>query len=252
MNAIIQQARTAVEAAIGTFNLSAGDYTPVSADQAVAIIDHTLLKPEAQPEQIDKLCEEAKTYRFFSVCINPVYVERAARNLAGSSVKVCAVIGFPLGATTKETKAYEAKDAVVKGAHEVDMVLPIGLLKAGELKAVYEDIQAVVSAVKGQALTKVIIETSLLTDLEKATACLLSVAAGADFVKTSTGFSSGGATVEDIRLMRATVGPNVGVKASGGIRSREDALAMMQAGANRLGCSAGVAIAQGQSAQSSY
>lgn len=252
MNDIIQQARTAVEAAIGQVPSAEGEYTPVPADQAVGIIDHTLLKPEALPDAIDTLCEEAKQYGFFSVCINPVYIERVAKHLAGSPVKVCTVIGFPLGATTKETKAFEAKDAVSKGAHEVDMVLPVGLLKAGELKAVYEDIKAVVDAVKGQALTKVIIETALLTDLEKATACLLSSAAGADFVKTSTGFSSGGATPEDIRLMRATVGPNVGVKASGGVRSREDALTMMEAGANRIGCSAGVSIAKGQTSNAGY
>jgi deoxyribose-phosphate aldolase len=252
MKEIIQQARTAVEAALGSVHIADGVYTPVPESEVASLIDHTLLKPEAQPDAIDKLCEEAKTHRFASVCVNPVYVARAAKNLAGSSVKVCTVIGFPLGANTSEVKAFEARDAVSKGAHEVDMVLAIGLLKAGELKAVYEDIKAVVDAVKGQALTKVIIETALLTDLEKATASLLSVAAGTDFVKTSTGFSTGGATLADVTLMRAAVGPNVGVKASGGVRSREDAFGMIDAGANRIGCSAGVAIVQGLTSNEQY
>ncbi|TCP53312.1 deoxyribose-phosphate aldolase [Tumebacillus sp. BK434] len=252
MNEILSQAKAAVEAAIGSVHIETGAYTPVPASEATMIIDHTLLKADASPEAIDKLCEEARTYHFFSVCVNPVYVPRAAKNLAGSKVKVCTVIGFPLGANTTEVKAFEAQDAVAKGAHEVDMVISVGLLKAGELKAVYEDIKAVVDAVGDQALTKVIIETSLLTDLEKAIASLLTAAAGADFVKTSTGFSTGGATPEDVSLMRAAVGPHVGVKASGGVRSLEDAVSVMNAGANRLGCSAGVAIAQGQTAKSSY
>jgi deoxyribose-phosphate aldolase len=252
MQDIIQQARAAVEAAIGPVKAAEEGYASVPHDEVAGIIDHTLLKPEATPEQIDSICEEAKTYKFASVCINPVYVERAARSLAGTDVKVCTVIGFPLGANTKEVKAFEAQNAVKNGAHEVDMVVAIGLLKAGELKAVYEDIKAVVDAVKGQALVKVIIETALLTDLEKATASLLAVAAGADFVKTSTGFSTGGATAQDVQLMRAIVGSQVGVKASGGVRSAEDAYAMMNAGANRIGCSAGVAIMQGRQANSSY
>lgn len=252
MNDIIQQARAAVEQAIGPVQVATEAYTPVADDQVAGIIDHTLLKPEATPAAIDTLCDEAKTHNFASVCVNPVYVSRAAHRLVGSSVKVCTVIGFPLGATTSAVKVLEARDAVSNGAHEVDMVIAIGLLKGGELKAVYEDIKAVVDAVKGQALTKVIIETALLTDLEKAIASLLTVAAGADFVKTSTGFSTGGATVPDVELMRACVGPNVGVKASGGVRSREDALAVMRAGANRIGCSAGVAIAQGQTSKESY
>jgi deoxyribose-phosphate aldolase len=201
---------------------------------------------------IDTLCEEAKTYKFASVCVNPVFVPRAADNLEGSIVKVCTVIGFPLGANSSEVKAAEAIDAVDNGAHEVDMVIPIGLLKSGDLKAVYEDIEAVVSAVGDRALVKVIIETALLTDLEKAIACLLSVKAGADFVKTSTGFSTGGATVADVKLMREVVGTQIGVKASGGVRSREDAAAMLEAGANRIGCSAGVSIMQGQTSTSQY
>lgn len=249
---IISQAKAAVEAAIGSVHMEEGNYTPVPLEEVTAIIDHTLLKADASPEAIDQLCSEAKTYNFFSVCVNPVYVTRAAEKLAGSRVKVCTVIGFPLGANTSEVKALEAHDAVEKGAHEVDMVIPVGLLKAGQLKAVYEDIRAVVDAVGERALVKVIIETALLTDLEKAIACLLSAAAGADFVKTSTGFSTGGATPEDIALMRASVGPNVGVKASGGVRSLEDAVHVITAGANRIGCSAGVSIAEGKTSASSY
>lgn len=252
MNEIIQQARAAVEAAIGSVHIETGEYTPVTIEEVASAIDHTLLKAEADTASIDKICEEARTYKFASVCVNPVFVPRVANNLEGSVVKVCTVIGFPLGANSSEVKAAEAIDAVDNGAHEVDMVIPIGLLKSGDLKAVYEDIEAVVSAVGDRALVKVIIETSLLTDLEKAIACFLSVKAGADFVKTSTGFSTGGATVEDIKLMRQIVGSEIGVKASGGVRSREDAEAMLQAGANRIGCSAGVSIMQGLTSTSQY
>ncbi|GAX91547.1 2-deoxyribose-5-phosphate aldolase [Effusibacillus lacus] len=208
-------------------------------------IDHTLLKPEATPEQIRKICGEAKQHGFASVCVNPVFVPLAAAELRESDVKVCTVIGFPLGAATSETKAFETENAVANGATEVDMVIPIGLLKAGEYRAVLEDIKQVVHACKGRALVKVIIETSLLTDEEKIAACIISRHAGADYVKTSTGFSTGGATREDIELMRLTVGPKMGVKASGGVRTREDALAMLQAGATRIGASASVAIVQG-------
>jgi len=252
MNDTIQQARTLVEAALGSVHTSEGAYVPIPVERAVSIIDHTLLKADASPEAIAKLCDEARTYKFASVCVNPVFVPQAARALEGSGVKVCTVIGFPLGANTSAVKAFEAQDAVRNGATEVDMVIPVGLLKAGELKAVYEDIRAVVEAVRGQALTKVIIETALLTDVEKSIACLLSVQAGADFVKTSTGFSTGGATPEDVALMRAVVGPNVGVKASGGVRSLEDASRVMAAGADRIGCSAGVQIAAGQTAKTDY
>jgi len=249
---IIKQAQEAVQQAINFTHTPEGSYTPVSDDEVASIIDHTILKADADPKAIDRICEEAKTHKFASVCISPVFVTRVAKSLEGSSVKVCTVIGFPLGANTSEVKAFEADNAVKNGAQEIDMVIPVGLLKAGELKAVYEDIKAVVDSVKGRALTKVIIETSLLTNLEKAIASLLSVAAGADFVKTSTGFSTGGATPEDVALMRAVVGPKVGVKASGGIRSFGDAQAVMKAGANRLGCSAGVAIMQGKTSQSNY
>ncbi|MCB7068890.1 deoxyribose-phosphate aldolase [Caldifermentibacillus hisashii] len=205
-------------------------------------IDHTLLKADATKSQIETLCNEAKEYGFFSVCVNPTWVSFAANILEGSDVKVCTVIGFPLGATTSETKAFETVNAIHNGAKEVDMVINIGALKSGDLDAVKNDIEAVVNAAKGQALVKVIIETSLLTDDEKKTACRLAVEAGADYVKTSTGFSTGGATAGDIQLMRETVGPEIGVKASGGVRTAADAKAMIEAGASRIGASSGVAI----------
>lgn len=205
-------------------------------------IDHTLLKPEATKHQIEVLCKEAKEYVFASVCVNPTWVSLAAQLLKDSEVKVCTVIGFPLGATTTETKAFETTNAIANGATEVDMVINIGALKDGNDEYVEKDIRAVVEAAKGKALTKVIIETSLLTDDEKVRACELSVKAGADFVKTSTGFSTGGATVEDIALMRKTVGPEIGVKASGGVRTAEDAKKMVEAGATRIGASAGIQI----------
>jgi deoxyribose-phosphate aldolase len=205
-------------------------------------IDHTLLKPEATKEQVEKLCNEAKQYNFASVCVNPTWVKLASDILKGTDVKVCTVIGFPLGANTPETKAFEAVNAVTNGAEEIDMVMNIGALKSGDTELVQKDIEAVVNAVKDKALVKVIIETSLLTEDEKVTACQLSVQAGAHYVKTSTGFSTGGATVEDVALMRKTVGPNVGVKASGGVRTAEDAKAMIEAGASRIGASSGTAI----------
>lgn len=215
-------------------------------------IDHTLLKADARKDQIEVLCNEAKEYGFASVCVNPTWVSTASGILKGSDVKVCTVIGFPLGATTSETKAFETKDAIEKGATEVDMVINIGALKGGDTNLVEQDIRAVVEAAKGKALTKVIIETSLLTEDEKVTACELSVKAGADFVKTSTGFSTGGATVEDIRLMRSVVGPSIGVKASGGVRNAEDANNMIEAGATRIGASSGIAIVKGLTSDSSY
>jgi len=221
--------------------------------QLAKMIDHTMLKANATEAEIVKLAEEAKTYRFASVCVNPTWVKKAAEILKDTpDVKVCTVIGFPLGATTKEVKAFETTNAIENGATEVDMVINVGALKDKQYDAVEADIKAVVTAAKGKALTKVILETALLTKEEIEIACQLSVKAGADFVKTSTGFSTGGATVEDIALMRKTVGPNVGVKASGGVRSLEDAMAMVEAGANRIGASSGVAIMQGQSSSSSY
>lgn len=216
------------------------------------MIDHTLLKADAQKDQIITICEEAKTYNFASVCVNPTWVKLASELLAGTEVKVCTVIGFPLGATTSTTKAFETEDAIKNGATEVDMVINIGALKDKNYDLVREDIKAVVEAAKGKALTKVIIETSLLNDEEKEIACKLAVEAGTDFVKTSTGFSTGGATVEDIALMRKTVGPDIGVKASGGVRSSEDTEKMVEAGATRIGASSGVAIVNGLTSNSDY
>lgn len=215
------------------------------------MIDHTLLKANATKADIEKLVLEAKQHLFASVCINPSWVKMAAELLADTpEVKVCTVIGFPLGATTSETKAFEAKNAIENGADEVDMVINIGALKDKQDDLVEKDIRMVVEAANGKALTKVIIETCLLTDEEKVRACKLAAKAGADFVKTSTGFSTGGAKVEDVRLMRETVGPDLGVKASGGVRSREDALAMIEAGATRIGASSGIAIVRGETSQS--
>lgn len=215
-------------------------------------IDHTLLKPEATKEQIVKLCKEAAEYKFASVCVNPAWVAVSAKELENSPVKVCTVIGFPLGASTSETKAFETKDAIEKGAEEIDMVINIGALKSGDSELVKNDIKAVVEAATGKAIVKVIIETCLLTDEEKALASSLSKEAGADFVKTSTGFSTGGATIEDVKLMRETVGPDLGVKASGGVRSLEDLQAMIDAGATRIGASSGVQIMQGLTSNSDY
>ncbi|EHB5056926.1 deoxyribose-phosphate aldolase [Enterococcus faecalis] len=209
------------------------------------MIDHTILKPEATEAAVQKIIDEAKEYNFFSVCINPCWVAFASEQLADTDVAVCTVIGFPLGANTPEVKAYEAADAIKNGANEVDMVINIGALKSQQYDYVRQDIQGVVDAAKGKTLVKVIIETALLTDEEKVKACELAKEAGADFVKTSTGFSTGGAKVADIRLMRETVGPDMGVKASGGVHNAEEALAMIEAGATRIGASTGVAIVSG-------
>ncbi|WP_297664641.1 deoxyribose-phosphate aldolase [uncultured Streptococcus sp.] len=214
-------------------------------------IDHTLLKPDASQEQIATLIEEAKKYDFASVCVNPTWVNFAAQALKATDVKVCTVIGFPLGANTPELKAFETSDAIQNGANEIDMVINIGALKSRNFDLVEKDIRAVVEAAKG-TLVKVIIETCLLTDDEKVRACQIAQKAGADFVKTSTGFSTGGATVEDVALMRKTVGPDMGVKASGGARSYEDALAFIKAGATRIGASSGVAIMEGDVANGDY
>ena len=216
------------------------------------MIDHTLLKPEATKEQIEKLCAEAKEYLFASVCVNPTWVKTSAELLTGTPVKVCTVIGFPLGASTPETKAFETADAISNGAGEIDMVLNIGALKSQDIELVKRDIEAVVNAAKGKAIVKVIFETCLLTREEIKLASQLSKDAGADFVKTSTGFSTGGATVEDVALMREVVGPNLGVKASGGVRSLEDVQKMIEAGATRIGASSGVQIAQGLTSNSDY
>lgn len=210
-----------------------------------AMIDHTLLKPEASRRQIEALCDEAAEYRFASVCVNPVWVPLCANALRGSAVKVCTVIGFPLGASSTVVKAAETMRAIDDGATEVDMVLAVGLLKSGLLEDTLLDIHAVVDAAHQRGvLAKVILETCLLSEEEKLIASQLSVQAGADFVKTSTGFSTGGATREDVFLLRQAVGPDIGVKASGGIRTYADAISMIHAGASRLGASAGVKIVQ--------
>ncbi|AXQ78721.1 deoxyribose-phosphate aldolase [Streptococcus chenjunshii] len=214
-------------------------------------IDHTLLKAESTQVQIEQLLDEAKQHHFASVCVNPTWVGLAAERQKASDVKVCTVVGFPLGANTSAVKAFEAKEAVAAGADEIDMVMNIGLLKSGCFQAVEEDIAAVVAA-SGGKLVKVIIETCLLTEEEKVKACQLAVAAGADFVKTSTGFSTGGATVADVALMRQTVGDKAGVKAAGGARSYTDAQAFIEAGATRIGTSSGVAILKGEKVDGGY
>lgn len=223
-----------------------------SAEALAGFIDHTHLKPEATPDQIRALCEEAEQYGFAAVCVNPCYVPLAARQLEGAAPRVCTVIGFPLGASQSRVKAFEAEQAVESGAHEVDMVLPIGLLRAGCYAEVEADIRAVVEAAQAQALVKVILENALLTDAQKALGCVLAQHAGADFVKTSTGFSTGGATAADVALMRRVVGAKMGVKAAGGVRSFEEARRIMACGATRIGASGSVAIMEGADAEEAY
>jgi deoxyribose-phosphate aldolase len=214
-------------------------------------IDHTLLKPEATSEQIQKLCEEALTHEFATVCVNPGHVQEAAELLEGSSTGVCTVIGFPLGATLSSVKAFEARMAIDQGAKEIDMVINVGSIKDKDWSKVENDIHAVVEAASGR-LVKVILETCLLTDEEIVKACQLAVQAKAHYVKTSTGFSTGGATPEAVKLMKETVGDDCKVKASGGIRDKEAALKMIELGAERLGTSSGIAIIQGSSGRESY
>ena len=226
--------------AVGAARVSVCKPTKKGSDTA-RYVDHTLLKPNATQEEIGKLCDEAKNFCFASVCVNPSYVALSAQLLRGSGVKVCTVVGFPLGSTTPTVKAIEARDAIANGADEIDMVINIGALKSGNDMVVYDDIKAVRDATRGKVL-KVILETSLLSNEEKVRACAASKKAGADFVKTSTGFGGGGATVEDVKLMRETVGPLMGVKASGGIRDAKIAADMIAAGATRLGTSASIAI----------
>ncbi|ERI91279.1 deoxyribose-phosphate aldolase [Clostridiales bacterium oral taxon 876 str. F0540] len=221
-------------------------------EKLAKMIDHTILKPEATEEQVRRVCEEALKYKFASVCINPCHVKLTASLLKGSDVKVCTVIGFPLGANTSAVKAFETSEAIREGTQEVDMVINIGKLKDRDYDYVREDIKAVVESAKGKALTKVIIETCLLTDEEKIEVCKLAKEAGADFVKTSTGFSTGGATYEDVKLMRETVGENMGVKASGGVRSYNDAESVIKAGASRIGASSSIAICEGGEGNSNY
>ncbi|MFE4198250.1 deoxyribose-phosphate aldolase [Paenarthrobacter sp. NPDC056912] len=218
-----------------------------------AYIDHTLLKPEASQADVLKVCAEAAEYKFKSVCVNPIWVKTVTKALKGSGVLTCSVIGFPLGATPSDVKAFEARGAVLDGADEIDMVINMAAARANDKGALVEDITAVAEAVHaGGAILKVIIETSMLSDEQKVLACQASVEAGADFVKTSTGFNGGGATVEDVALMRRTVGPDLGVKASGGVRSLADAQAMITAGATRIGASSGIAIVKGEQGSSAY
>jgi deoxyribose-phosphate aldolase len=241
---LIQQVRTKLGLGVEP---AAQPFTPADTSAAglAKLIDHTLLKPEATAEQITKLCDEARRFGFGAVCINPANVPLSARLLKGTPVAVCTVAGFPLGATLSAVKAFEAAQVIAQGAREVDMVINIGALKAGDYVLVRHDIAALVQACReGKALSKVIIETAYLTAEEKIAACLLAQAAGADFVKTSTGFGPAGATVDDVALMRRVVGPKMGVKAAGGIRDLAAAQAMVQAGATRLGASAGVKIMQ--------
>lgn len=245
INEIIRQVTEEICSKYGaqTQTPAAGDgYTP--ADMA-KYIDHTYLKPEASVNEIRKICDEAKKYHCASVCVNPSYIQYVAQQLEGSGVTPCCVIAFPFGTSTPEAKAFEASDAASKGAREIDMVINVGAIKSGDWLLVKRDIEGVVNAVKGRAKVKVIIEACLLTDEEKVKACTVAKLAVAAFVKTSTGYSTGGATVEDVRLMRETVGPEMGVKASGGVRTYDDAVAMLKAGANRLGCSSTMKIVSG-------
>ena len=216
-----------------------------SAGGVATMIDHTLLKPDATRRDVETLCREAAEYSFASVCVNPTWVAVCDQLLRGTSVKVCSVVGFPLGATTADTKHYETRRAILDGAREIDMVINVGALKSGDVRLVEKDIEAVATPCReGGALSKVIIEAALLTDEEKITACTLAKAAGADYVKTSTGFGPGGATAADVALMRRVVGEEMGVKAAGGVRDLEGLKAMVAAGATRIGASAGVRIVQ--------
>ncbi|HBN09276.1 MAG TPA: deoxyribose-phosphate aldolase [Cyanobacteria bacterium UBA8530] len=241
---MVEAGASRVSSALGT--------SPAGA-QIGRMIDHTLLKADATETEVAKLCDEARRFTFASVCVNPTNVAQAAKSLRGCPVKVCTVIGFPLGATTSEVKAFEARNAIENGAGEIDMVINIGALKSQNYRQVENDIRAVVGACHQLgAICKVILETGLLNDEEKVAGCALSKEAGADFVKTSTGFSKGGATVEDIALMRLTVGKEMGVKASGGVRDFQTAAAMVKAGATRIGASASVEIVQGKKGTGSY
>lgn len=240
---------------VGAERIAAGPgIGDILADKNLAAkIDHTILKPEATEDEIRALCGEARKYGFASVCVNPGYVPLCSELLNGSPVKVCTVIGFPLGATTTETKRFEAEQAINSGAEEIDMVINVGRLKQGDYDYVFKDVEQVVQAAKKQGMIcKVILETALLTDEEKIKACVICKHAGAHFVKTSTGFSKGGATAGDVALMKYVVGSTVGVKASGGIRSREDAEKMVASGADRIGASASVKIVLGEKSDSTY
>jgi len=229
-----------------------GAHAGMTQEALAGYIDHTLLKPEAVEAQFEQLCKEAVEYKFKSVCVNSSWVPYVAKKLRSSGIIICSVIGFPLGGMDTRSKAFEARSAIESGATELDMVINIGALKSGNLKLVEEDIRAIKRACRNNILLKVILETGLLNEAEKILACEISKKAGADFVKTSTGFSGSGATVEDIALMRRIVGPSMGVKASGGIRTYDQAIALIHAGANRLGCGSSVAVITGATAQGKY
>ncbi len=246
LNELIRQVTQEVLTKMAEKQGSDGGYEPSA---LARYVDHTLLKPEASQDQVRKICDEAKKYRFASVCVNPNHIKFVADQLAGSGVAPCVVVGFPLGATLPEVKAEETNTVITLGAKEVDMVVNIGAIKSGDWALVKRDIEAVVNVARGRSLVKVIIETCLLTDEEKVKVCTIAKLAGADFVKTSTGFSTGGATAEDVALMRKTVGKDMGVKASGGVKDYNSAVAMLKAGANRLGTSSGINIVEGPGAQ---
>jgi deoxyribose-phosphate aldolase len=233
---------------------AAGQTAPgvLSPGEVARYIDHTQLKPEATKEQIEILCKEAKEYGFYAVCVNTTWVVHCAKLLRGSGVKIACVIGFPLGAMDSRAKAFEARRAIEEGADEIDMVINVGALKSRDLKRVEEDIRTVSRACRSTTVLKVILETCLLSDEEKVLACQISKKAGADYVKTSTGFSKAGATAADVVLMRRTIGPDMGVKASGGVRSYEDALLMIRSGATRLGTSSSVKIVSGEKGGENY
>jgi deoxyribose-phosphate aldolase len=231
---------------------SLSSHTGMTPAKLAGFIDHTLLKPEATVSQFEQLCNEAIKYKFMSVCVNSGWVSFVAKKLRGTGIKVCSVVGFPLGEMDTRSKAFETRSAISNGANEIDMVINVSALKSRDLKLVEEDIRAIKRACRSNTILKVIIETVFLTNEEKVIACELAKKADADFVKTSTGFSGGGATVEDIVLMRRVVGPGMGVKASGGIRTYEQAIALINAGANRLGCGASVAIITGARTEGTY
>lgn len=263
---LVEKITREVMARLGTVRPSGGDgraagggSSPAAVAEAdlppaslIKYIDHTLLKPDATREQVEKLCAEAIQYKFYSVCVNSTWVALCARRLRGTGVKVCAVVGFPLGAMDSRAKNLETRYAVENGADEIDMVINVGALKSGDLATVEEDIRAVRRACRQTTVLKVIIECALLSDAEKVIACQLAKKAGANFVKTSTGFAASGAKPEDVALMRRTVGPQMGIKAAGGIRTYEDAVAMIRAGATRIGASASVAIVSGKKSEAKY
>ncbi len=245
-------ARINAQAALNNKKASFDGNVGMTPQELARYIDHTLLKPGAVESQFDQLCEEAIKYNFYSVCVNSGWVPYVAKRVRNSNVKVCSVVGFPLGEMDSRTKAFETRNAIDNGAHEIDMVLSVSALKSGDLKYVEDDIRAVKRACRSYTVLKVILETSMLDDKEKTIACEICKKVDVDFVKTSTGFGGGGATVHDVELMRRVVGPDMGVKASGGIRDFKTAIAMINAGATRIGAGAGVDIVTGKTAKSDY